>query len=257
MGRLEPGYLAELQRTRRGNGSYLGYSILLLAGLGVYHWKGQRLFWLSATLAGAVLSLGPYLHVGGQYQFEIAALGWLQPAGQLLRQLADALSTSWFVPEGQVALPLPFLALKSIPGLWLLREPGRFMVVAYLGLALLAGAGLAAWLDKAPRSKRSLLAIAACLLVGLEYFPQVSSRELHPHPFYSQIARESEDFAVLDVTAPPRTLYHQSIHGKRLPTGYVGRGHRPAIEAMNKSGLHDFWNENLDESSVHKVLQGA
>jgi hypothetical protein len=78
--------------------------------------------------AGTGAALGPY-----------AAMG----AAAAVLALGPTLATPWG------AVPLPYRVLYvAVPGFDALRTPGRFLVFVDLAVALLAGAGLAAWLPR-------------------------------------------------------------------------------------------------------------
>lgn len=121
-----------------------GLGALLLAGVAVVARSRKRLRWfaLALTIAGFVLTLGPYLHLARR------------DAGRL---------------------PLPYsLLYRYVPGGDALRAPVRAAPLAMLGLALLAAIGwkrIAAWMRARhlrawiPRATAATL----CLTLGAEY----------------------------------------------------------------------------------------
>jgi hypothetical protein len=117
-----------------------GLGVLGLAALGAVVWRQGRPVWLTLAVLGPLLSLGPKLG----------------------------------------RLPLPYwLLYHGVPGFSGLRAPSRFMVIGLLGMALLAGAGVA-WLwqrrEHLPRLALllALIVLAAeqvCLPVRLRQVP--------------------------------------------------------------------------------------
>ncbi len=90
-------------------------------------------------------------------------------------------------------VPLPDLLLQELPIVRLARAPGRHIVVAMLGVAILAGAG---W----QRLPRRWLRAATLCLVAFEYaalpLPLISTQV---EPVYHRLAEIPGDYAVLEL----------------------------------------------------------
>lgn len=174
--------------------AYLGYVLLGLAAWGAARVRAARPYAAVAAFA-AVLSLGPYLHVGGEiYRGLLLPYAWL------------------------VAL---------IPGLSVSGCPNKFATLVGFGLACAAGAALA----ELCRSRRGRAAAVALTTVAvLEVWPKPLERQLYPAPpFLRGLAEEPGDFAVLDVSEPLRALWNGILHRRPQPGGYITR---PPVEAL-------------------------
>ncbi|MFQ5577708.1 MAG: interleukin-like EMT inducer domain-containing protein, partial [Anaerolineae bacterium] len=146
---------------------YLGYSLLLLAGLGVYVRRRDPAarFWLAASLLFALLCLGPEIFINGQ----------------------------------NTHLPGPFRILQSIPILKGNRYPSRYSVMLVLALAVLAAPGIYSLLRRGGR-RAVWLPLLIALLFGVEHLsiPLPQSNMTVP-PAYRIIAADPDDAAVLDI----------------------------------------------------------
>jgi hypothetical protein len=154
----------------KGQHIYLGYSLLILAGLGFYTHRrdpGVR-FWLLAGLLFALLALGPQIVVNGR-------------------------------PTG---LAGPFTILQNLPFFKGNRYPSRYSVMLFLSLAPLAAFGFAALAGKLNSAKRqvTLLALGLILLFLFEHLsvPLPQSNMIIPEP-YQRIAQDNGDFTLLDI----------------------------------------------------------
>lgn len=176
----------------------IGLSVLALAALG---WFGRRAarqpvaMLLAVALVFSVLSLGSHLQVLGR----------------------------------ETGIPLPNLLLQQLPIVRLARAPGRQMVVAMLGFAILAGAG---WQQLRGRGLRG----CAIGVLVFEYaalpLPLISTQVA---PVYRRLAEVPGDFAVLDVPLGVRDgrgalgwpdnhpIFAQTVHGHPIVAAAVSR----------------------------------
>jgi hypothetical protein len=178
-------------------------SLVLLAVL-IFSHRRRRLptMWLAFTGTFAVLSLGPFIHVGGVNTFVIG----------------------------------PWALLRYLPVIGLARSPSRFAIVTALGLSILGGFAADAWL--AHRLRRSMLAVAlACVLIAIEVIP--GWRPIHsadvPEVYSTIAADRDERQHVLVLPAGVRdgtsslgdfnasVAYFQTAHGHPLIGGYLSR----------------------------------
>jgi hypothetical protein len=200
-----------------GEMTYLGYTGLLLAAIGL--WQGGRMAraWLWMGVAAAILSLGPLLKVGGGlYQYQIER---------------------W-----QSYIVLPYALVNSIPLLSVNRTPSRMALLAFLAEAVLASYGLRALLTRIPAIRRrgpvmlSLLVLLISLVVTYERvfaFP-FWHFDVTPSPFFLQIADQDPPKAVLEITAIKSDAeYHQTIHRHPVVGGYYGRTPQDLAEKAN------------------------
>lgn len=180
---------------------YLGWTALALAAAALWLWRPRRELSLWVWLAGVfwVFSLGPYLHVAGDY---VTVQG---------RQI-----------------PLPFLTFfEAFPLFSRISHPFRFVVPASLALGVLAGFGVQA-LAARLRAPAGLVlggAAAAVLVEVLVLSPApwpLPRCEARIPPAYTQL---TGDGAVLDlpITVPnlERAVYtwYQTAHGRPTPYG--------------------------------------
>lgn len=199
-----------------GGCAFQGYTVLALSGLSLVaavRWRVGSGYWLAFGVLFFLLSLGSVLVVGGQ-------------------------EVTW----------LPFYAtLEQVPVLRHARVAARFSVLLTLCLGIAIAITLThlegRWLSGWSRRRRWLLRAGLLLLVGLE----LTGHRLHnsllldpterPFPVprqYRELAAQKEDSSLL--TYPliwevasghlgplhyPRDYYfYQTVHGKRLITGF-------------------------------------
>ncbi|MBN1584488.1 MAG: hypothetical protein JXA89_27530 [Anaerolineae bacterium] len=185
--------------------AFLGYMALILALFSILAWRKSVLWW-ALLLLFASLALGTTLAING-----------VDYAG----------------------VPLPYdLLTKTIPALKIIRQASRFNVMVGLTLAVLVGLGwtdVSRWLDKKPWLRRSACGIAGILFLFEYLAVPCPSQPGDLSPFYTRLAQEPGDFAILELPLDDfysrRSLYAQTIHGKKLVNGYLAR-----IPA----GVHDF-----------------
>lgn len=173
---------------------FAGYIPLALAGYALWRRRRATRFWLIGGLVFFVLSLGPYLHVGGR----------------------------------QLPVPLPYLALYRLPlCIDIARSVSRFDVMVMLSVAIVAALGLQRLLVSFPESRRRVLAVAAIALVCFEFLPvPYPLSEVWVPSFYQALARDNERYAILELPMNrdrPAHLLYQTVHRKPIISGYVTR----------------------------------
>jgi hypothetical protein len=215
----------------KGQHIYLGFSLLLLAGIGAVGAFRERRpgfgFWLLAAGLFAWLTLGPTVHVKG-------------------------------VDTG---FPGPFAVLQAFPFFKGNRYPSRYSVLLILSLAMLAAMGIDIILrkaisrqlsadrrrltaDRGIRCRRSAVGgrLAVGLLAAVFLFEHLSiplpqSDMTVPAPYYA-IAAEPGQFALLDIPLAWRNgfritgplhpgfmfgQFYQTVHGRPLLQGNTSR----------------------------------
>ena len=189
--------------------AYLGLTALCLALWGVKRKNSETRFWLILGVSAAILSLGPFLKVGGE----------------LVR----------YTIEGRESyIVLPYALLTKVPFFEWGRTPGRLSGTMSFALAVLASLGAG---DILPTLKeqwtRAAFVGGIALLILFEYisfFPFPVAGECIPD-FYWKIAEEPEDYAILDLPIETggsrgtsnRAMYYQMIHGHSIVSGFIHR----------------------------------
>jgi hypothetical protein len=211
---------------------FLGFSVLILAGLGLRRAGRKRgWFWLVVGLFFALISLGPGLHILGQYRF--SWLAWMR-MGSVAQRLGIPMKPEWVQMFDEAPMfPLPGAALQLLPFFQWTRAPSRFIVVTMLALAALAGFGVARlremvqgrhWLRlPAPAAITALAGVLVLFEFCIVPFP---TTPIVVPDFYRRLAQEPGDFAILDLPIEPYQLqpqFLQTFHGKRLVYGHISR----------------------------------
>lgn len=172
-----------------------GYSALLLAAAGLRGWR---------THTGWLLTAGVF---------------WLLGLGASLR-----------IAGTDTGIPLPYGLLAQMPVLEMLRMSNRFFVVAQLAFAVLCAAAWKdasrRWLDPSRRGPWGALVLALVALelsaVPLQTFHLACSR------YAAEVADAPDVRTLLELPTYHATSYLngryvfcQTIHGKKIPQGYV------------------------------------
>jgi hypothetical protein len=170
-------------------GCYIGYSSILLGLYGSLTSAQARRFLLVAA-CGALLAMGPALHVNGHVY-----TGLLLPTGVLER---------------------------LIPGFAFSGLPVRFAWLVTFGFSFAAGAGV----HHAARASRARTAMAL-FMVGIgvaEHWPtRFTTSTIDVPPEMALWASDPTQWAVIDATSWSEQLRHQMIHKHPIVGGYVTR----------------------------------
>ena len=191
----------------QGNKLYtrsIGYTVLLL----LLHslatlWRKSR-FWLLMLLLYGLLALGSNLTVMGKTLF-----------------------------------PLPYSLVDEWFLLRLLRFPDRFNVILALPVAILAGTAV----QKLLTQRSQWLAGLIALMILIEYAVTLPTLPLNTPTWYSQLAQEPGDFAILQLPTHTRLQYnkhymaYQLVHGKALVEGRIARPSSTAYAFMDSVPL--------------------
>ncbi|HEU5097853.1 MAG TPA: hypothetical protein VFU22_02330 [Roseiflexaceae bacterium] len=171
----------------------LGWTGLLLGGLGAIALRRQSWRWSLLLLAALLLAMGPALRVAGY----------------------------------QTGIPLPFALIRDLPGIRAGQRPNHMVVIASLMLALLAAYGLL-WVTRRLDRQAWLVAfgaVAAVLLLD-GYAGPLKIVERTPHPFYATLPPPNGALLPLPLYVNvnrSENLTAQMAHGWPIPSGYVAR----------------------------------
>jgi hypothetical protein len=190
--------------------AYIGYSVVFLSLLGIVYSYKRREFaktslWLSLFLIFAALSLGPLVFIGKNYYF-----------------------------------PGIYVIYYLLPAFNVIREPGRFDVIAELCLAMLSAYGLKYLLlekNKGNERARNVAYTAIIALVvliecaGIPYFGSLASALFYSAAStgipqaYSYIGNSgvAGTVLVLPQNASPLAMYYQTEFERPIVNGYVTR----------------------------------
>ena len=198
---------------------FAGYVVLGLMATCLLFLRGDQAVrpWLWLTLAFFLLSLGPLLHIDGDFVFGIG--------------------------DWRFAVPLPYAVVPYVPFIKGARVAARFDIMVMLGLAVLSAFGVRYWLERASRPPLWTAAIA--LLVSMEYlrvpYPVVT---VNIPTVYAEVAGDQRDVTVMEVPLGWRTSWGNSgrcldeqqlfqiVHGKRLLGGHVSRTTLDQLQRM-------------------------
>jgi hypothetical protein len=147
-----------------------------------------------------------------------------------------ALGPFVYVAGVNTQVPMPWSVLRYVPILGMVRSPGRFAVLATLGVVVLLAQALAHLGRRYPDRRRRIL-LAACVLLAIELVPGPRTLYSAGIPaIYQTIARDPRPqirvlelpVGVRDGTSSigdfsARTQYFQSAHGKAIIGGYLSR----------------------------------
>lgn len=195
------GWLARLPHTPIENVASVPWSVIGL--LVAAAWCSRAFvprYWVAFTAFFASLSLGPFVHVGGQNLY----------------------------------LPTPWAVLRYVPVVGAARMPTRLAAVVMLGVALLLAFAIR---DLKARVRRPgmLVAVASGLLM-IELLPAPRTTYSAAVPdIFNVVAADPRPLSVLMLpfglrdglvsygNASPRSQFFQTVHGKPIIGGYVSR----------------------------------
>lgn len=187
---------------------FFGYIPLTLAVIGVVMFRRNRAVgYISLiTLIFWALSLGTYLHINGQWEW-----------------------------DGR-SYPLPFLYLTNLPLIGDIRTPSRFHMITILGISILAAFGSANLMERWGHIKTKVLFAAMAGVILFEYLPNPQNVDAIPTPaIYKEMAKDKEPYTVLYIPlarwsvfrygsgCPAIPMYYQTIHEKKIFNAYLSR----------------------------------
>ena len=204
--------------SRYPKSTFIGWTVLVLAVYaGVRLWR-RTYFWALAAVVFLVISLGPYLQIGGVL-YENVHFPW-----------GDAIKRFF-------------------------RASDRFFVVVSLVLAVLAGYGLAHLASSARGTRWKKIGV--WVLGGVIFFEllHVPFPTLQPTvpAFYERIADEPGEFAILDLPMGRRRyyMYYQTFHERPLVEGTISR---PSTDSFVYINSNPFLSKLREDGVMDPVL---
>ncbi len=156
---------------------------------------------------------------------------WLLKAAFVLTMIAVAAGPQLQWRGRPLPVPGPLYLVREVPFLPLDKSPERLILMAQLGLALLAGMGVDSLIGR--RSWKASLAIPSMLLLSLveqsETLPQRSLQSYRVPERLDRVAVEPGEFAVLDV--PLDRPGHPSHRVTSTAMAFAAHHHRPIFFA--------------------------
>lgn len=190
-------HLPENIQVQKNEMAFIGFTVMVLAIFGsLRKWRKAR-FWVLAALLYFFLALGSQLKIGNQV-----------------------------FPQ----IPMPYRLIEDIFLIQVVREVHRFNAVLGLPVAMLAGLGVVALLDRPGIAKRLPLVVGLLsMMILMEYaLVPYGSRHVTIPEWYETLAQEPGEFGVLDLPLDSRDhdkiyMLYQRTHGKPMVTGHVSR----------------------------------
>jgi hypothetical protein len=219
-------------------------------------WRAWVTFAVCAGLRAAMLSRVP-LDAAARLRRKMSALGrW----PRLDRRSAVPVYALITIASVWIALGPPAGLWPLVywwPGLNFIRVPSRFMLLAVLGIAVLAGIGFDRLTAGLTRGRRALLATIA----GVWLVAEFAAIPLGTQPFQVEIpaidrwlAQQRMPFAIAEVPLDDETrqtqyMLHSAAHWQKTVEGYSGW--RPALSSILYRQMRDF----PDEASLDNLIQ--
>ncbi len=200
------------------NTVFMGITPLLLASVALLRVPKEPrrlLFWLGVFLIFGTLALGPYLYIDDSKDISILGVSF--------------------------SVPLPYQLYDKLPAVGVGRVPARMIVFAFLGIAILAGAGLTSLLSRLRGGHGRLVPAAALVVLALvvvEFWnPPMEVTQIREPAVFGQIRDDPGDFVVLDVpwgrltgrtgvgfqSGGAMSMFYQRLHEKAAFGGYLSR----------------------------------
>lgn len=186
----------------------------------------------------ALLALGPYLHIGSHWQFDVA---------------------------GRVfSIPLPFMLLQKLPLLQNFRAPGRIMLVAIFSGTVAAGLILKRVSSGISRKKVLFATIlSAVILLDHSFVHTPAPKNSVPSVIYDEIRKNSKG-SVLEIPYTVRdgleylgaldAIFPQMgvlVHGRPVLAAHTGRVNDYVFDYYRNDPLLGFFSQLVDENRDH------
>jgi len=188
---------------------FAGYTVIILSAIAFLKIKTKEIkFWVLSTVICFIFCLGPLLHINGIFTGKIEDINF--------------------------AIPLPYAIIMKIPIISIARVPSRWDAIVMLNLSVLSGYGLSYIFKKfenqsfrdRPTSTYITIIFASLILFEFLFIPYPMANTDVPE-FYRSLSKNPEDFAIFEIPglvghlAFPEYMYYQTVHGKKLISGYT------------------------------------
>jgi hypothetical protein len=199
--------------------AYLGVIAIVMWGSALTWKKNRKLTWTWALLGlfFAVMALGPVLRFNGKIYDDVK---------------------------------LPLAYLEWFPPIRAVARPDYFMLALILPLAVVTGIGFDRWLIalKDHRRAKIIFTIGVAAFMLFEYWDGVyPGFDTTPNPFYTQLASESDKFAVIDLPMgrfnSKEYIYDQITHQRPIVEGLIGRTPPEAYTYIDNNLLLSHWQD--------------
>jgi len=217
-----------------------GWLALLFAAYGASRAAkphGRVYMWL--TIVAGVLSLGPRLHLGRHPLVIPAPAALAAGFNQLMQSIGMRLPAGEgydALAAGGITVPMPALLLRWLfPPLQGMRAWNRFALFVSFGVAVLAGLGCAAWLERevappgmSPRRASLRLNWAGAIVLALAIFElwpgSIPLQKVEPRTVDRWLAEQPGQFTIMELPlgsalSAPQMLYTR-YHGQRTAFAY-------------------------------------
>lgn len=200
--------------------AYLGLVAIVMWASALTWKKNRKLTWTWALLGlfFAVMALGPVLRFNGKVYNNI---------------------------------PLPLAYLEWFPPIRAVARPDYFILALSLPLGVVTGLGVDRWLIALDSHRRIkiIFTIGVAAFVLFEYWDGVyPGFDPTPNPFYTQIANEAGQFALIDLPMgrynSKEYIYDQITHHRPIVEGLIGRTPPEAYTYIDNNPLLNEWENN-------------
>jgi len=170
-------YSTDIYNNFSGNFSenimFVGYTVIILSVMGSFFcWKDKFVkFILFTTVLFFILSLGPVLHIFGNYKFT----------------------------DQNLTVVLPGFLVTKIPVLDMVRVPSRYFIMFMFGMSILSAYGLRWAYDKFPKFNpdnpiiKPFLIVLISSIILFEYMAALPVRKITETPDFYHSLRDSDD----------------------------------------------------------------
>ena len=147
-------------------------------------------------------------------------------------------------------IKLPYFYLQNLPFFNLGLVPSRFVLIAYFAIAVLSGLFLFSAVKFFEDRKliipaMTIIIVCSIFVLGEYYCGQMLMDPLFDVKEVQQISKESGDFTILPYCASQRDAYLQTLHDKKVVTGFLGRR------------IHDYYlSKYNDVYPINKFAKG-
>lgn len=185
-------------------------AFIVLAIVGIFLMRKRLPFrlaweWIALSVVFAILSLGPFLKVGGLVQ--------MGEAGLIL---------------------MPGFFFKMLPMMNYFKVFDRFCLMSNLGLMVFVAPFIETLVNRlAARVRfrpRSVWGLVFALSIIQGWHGGIPMTDAKPSVFFEKLAHEADDFAIVEIPfdtddypSHGRAMFHQTIHHKRIINGEVSR----------------------------------